>query len=277
MKKKSLMAPKRKSRRPRLSRNDAQLRKGEYPLSTDFRFTPVACGKIDGETRYRLQLKGDSDSIVELKDLQDDFFGTGLRTEMIERVIGSIFDVVPRYIARTGNAVRIGDLVLLKPCVTGTIGHVNDEADPAVNHVEVRATELPALRYCLKNACLVNVNGHPRGIARVIGGAKPTEGIVDAANDIFIASYDGSEIFVSTEASGDAEEGVWLETLDGRRIVRCKLSSAGVHDLIARIPPTEPIAPGEYRIVVVTRGARKAPKDAPLFTYQRKVMFIAAN
>lgn len=275
MKKKSLMAPKRRSRRPRLSRNDAQFRKGEYPLSTDFRFTPVACGKTDGETRYRLKLEGDSDSIVELTELQDEFFGTGLRVEMIDHVIGSIFDVIPRYIARTGNAVRIGNLVLLKPCVTGTIGHANDEADPAVNHVEVRATELPALRYCLKNARLVNVNGHPRGIARVIGGANPTEGIVDAMNNIFIVGYEGCEIYVPL--SGAGEEGVWLETLDGQRIVRCMLSSVGVHDLIVRIPPDEPIAPGEYRIVVVTRGAVNAPEDAPIFTYSRKVSFVAGG
>lgn len=274
MKEKSLMAPKRRSRRPRVSRNDAQLKGGEYPLSTDFRFTPVSCGKADGATRYRLKLDGDSDSIVELKDLQDEFFGTALRVELVEQVLGSIFDVIPRYIARTGNAVRIGDLVTLKPYVTGTIGHANDDADPAVNRVELRATESPALRHCLKNARLVNVNGHPRGIARVIGGTVPREGIVSAGSDIFIAGYESYGIYVPMDASGDADEGVWLEAPDGRQIVRCKVTSAGEHDLVARIPAAEPIAPGEYRIVVVTRGGMDAPKDAPAFTYRRNVTFV---
>lgn len=267
------MAPKRRSRRPRVSRNDAQLKGGEYPLSTDFRFTPVSCGKIDGATHYRLKLEGDSDSIVELKDLQDAFFGTALRVEHVEQVLESIFNVIPRYIARTGNAVRIGNLVTIKPCVTGTVDNVNADADPAVNHVELRATESPALRYCLKNARLVNVNGHPRGIAKVIGGAHPTEGIVDAENDIFISGYESYGIYVPMDAAGDAEEGVWLATLDGRRIARCTLKTAGEHDLTARIPPTDPIAPGEYRIVVATRGSKDAPQAAPVFTYSRKVTF----
>ena len=170
------MAPKRRSRRPRLSRDDASLRNGEYPLTTDIMFTPVACGKTNGVTHYRLKLKGDSDSIVDVEDLDDEFFGTGLRMEMVKNVLECIFEVIPKYIARTGNSVRLGNLVTLKAYATGTIDHVNDDADPARNYMEIRATELPALRYRLKNARLVNANGHPRGITRRYTGAPSPQG-----------------------------------------------------------------------------------------------------
>ena len=277
MKTKSLMAPKRRSRRPRLSRDDATLKKDEYPLTTDIPFTPVACGKTNGMTRYRLKLKGDSDSIVDVEDLEDEFFGTGLRMEVVKNVLECIFDVIPKYIARTGESVRLGNLVTLKAYATGTIGHANAEADPARNYMEIRAAELPSLRYRLKNARLVNANGHPRGIAKVVGGPRPVAGIVDAAHDISVIGYDSSEIYVPMDASGEAEVGVWLETLDGRRIVRCKVTAAGRQDLTVRIPPTEaPIAPGEYRIAVVTRGTEAAPENAPLFTYRCKVEFVGA-
>ena len=277
MKKKLSMAPKRVSRRPHLSRNDAKLRKGEYPLTSDIQFTPVFCGKIKGASRYRLKLKGDSDRIVNLCDLEEVFEGTNLRISVVESVLNTIFDAVPRYIAKTGNSVRIGDLVMLKAYATGTLDHANAEADPARNYMEIRATELPSLRYRLKNARLVNANGSPRGIKSVAGGLPPKDGVVDAVHDINIVGFDGYGIYVPADASRDAEVGVWLETLEGQRIVRCNVTLAGLHDLIVRIPQTdEPITPGEYRIAVATRGTNHASQDAPIFTYRRKVELICS-
>ena len=238
----------------------------------------VACGKTKGVTHYRLKLDGDSDSIVDVENLEDEFFGTGLRMGVVKNVLECIFDVIPKYIARTGNAVRLGSLVTLKAYATGTIDHANAEADPSRNYMEIRASELPSLRYRLKNARLVNANGYPRGIEKVVGGLHPTAGIVDAAHNISVFGYECSEIYVPVDASADAEVGVWLETLDGQRIVRCKVTTAGRQDLAVRIPPTdEPIAPGEYRIAVATRGTEDAPENAPLYTYRRKVKFVDSH
>ena len=275
MKTKSPQAPKRISRRPRLSRDDAKLKISEFPRSPDISFTPVSCGKVKGVSKYRLKLKGDRDRIVDLCNLKERFEFEGLRMTVVENVLNTIFDIVPRYIAETGDSVRIGDLVMLKSYAKGSIDNVNAEADPKRNYVVIRATELPSLRYRLKNARLVNSNGRPRGIKTVVGGLNPEEGIVDTIHDIKVIGFDCSEIYVPMDASGDAEVGVWLETLEGRRIVRCNVTSAGLHDLTVRIPPADnPIAPGEYRIAVVTRGSKDAAKNAPLFTYRRRVKVI---
>ena len=131
-----------------MSANDFRLRDG-------IRFHPIPCGGSGEERYYRLELETASDNIVGLDALEDRLLtaGLNLRVSAVENILNTLFDVLPAYIAETGNAVRIGNLVTLKPCVTGTLAHANDAADPEKNHLEIRATVVPALRRMARQQC----------------------------------------------------------------------------------------------------------------------------
>lgn len=166
MKKKTLMAPKRMSARPSRSRGDAQIDARSYLLRDGVRFRTVPCARFGDVQQYRLQLESDNDNIVGLDAIEDELrtAGLNLRVEAVENILNTLCGVIPEYIARTGNAIRLGNLVTLKPYATGTVAHANDAPDPEKNHLEVRATVCPALRYSLAKARLVNAMRNVDGI-----------------------------------------------------------------------------------------------------------------
>ena len=186
MRKKTLMAPKRMSSPPSRSRGDAQIDARSFLLREGVRFKTVPCGSSSGTPQYRLQLESDNDNIVGLGAIEEELrmAGLNLRVEAVENILNTLCGVIPEYIARTGNAVRLGNLVTLKPYATGTVAHANDAPDPDKNHLEVRATVCPSLRYSLAKARLVNAMRNVDGIDGVMGGPAQKSGEIDAENEI---------------------------------------------------------------------------------------------
>ena len=216
-----------------MSANDFRLRDG-------IRFHPIPCGGSGEERYYRLELETASDNIVGLDALEDRLLtaGLNLRVSAVENILNTLFDVLPAYIAETGNAVRIGNLVTLKPCVTGTLAHANDAADPEKNHLEIRATVVPALRYALSRAPLVNVNRASDGIAHVAGGPDGRDCEVDEGHETIVT---GHGIYLPRQAFDAANP------------------------------------PRDCRLVIETSGTSAAAEsaDSPLLSYRRKVKLVS--
>lgn len=214
------MAPKRTSPRPSLSRDDGQLSPSSHYIAQGMKFSPVPCEFKDGKRKFRLKLAGDNDHISELADLEDDLRSIGLtvRTTVIESIFSAIESVIPKYIARTGCAVRLGNLVMLKPYATGSIDKDNGVADGEKNHVEIRGTVCPSLRYALSKMRLINTVTHADGIDRVsceFNYAKRNT-VRDGEKHCII----GKNIYVPHSDSPDygTKGSVWLETRSGERI-----------------------------------------------------------
>lgn len=273
---KSLMAPKRGSSHFTVTRADLQLdpRDGRLP---DIRVTPIPCG-AGGKKAYRLSLEESTDNICGLDALAEELriAGLNLHVSAVENILNTLLDVIPSYIARTGRAVRIGNLMTLKPYATGTLDNANDEPDPAKSHVEIRATVSPALRYSLAKARLVNVKQRRNVIDRVIcdmNGAVLD--VVDVKHDILV---NGRNIYVPLQsATAENTRGkVWIETLDSVRLGRCAVLTAGPDLLTVRFVPDMPVSAGEVRLVVETYGTKEAADagdKSALARYTRVVRF----
>ena len=253
--------------------------------ATDFRlrkgipFHPIPCGG-DGENRYyRLELKNANDSIVGLGALEDRLLtaGLNLRVSAVENILNTLLDVIPAYIAETGNSVRIGNLVTLKPYATGTLAHANDAADPEKNHLEIRATVAPALRYALSRAPLVNVNRPSDGILNIAGGRDGRVCEIDEEHETIVTGhhiYIPAQTFDAEGAKGRA----WLETLEGEKIGRFDVTVPGETLLHLRLHLDAPDGPRsrECRLVIETYGTAAAAESgtAPLLSYRRKVKWV---
>ena len=253
------MAPKRASTHYTVTREDRQLdpRKGQLPDS--IKVTPIPCGS-DNERKYRLALVNSTDRICNLESLAEELriAGLNLHVSAVENILNTLLDVIPSYIARTGRSVRIGNLVTLKACVTGVIDNSNDELDPEKNHLEIRATVSPALRYSLAKARLVNVKQRRNVIDRVIRDMdRAVMDEVDAVHNLLV---NGTRIYVSPQSATDEDTRgrVWIETLDGEMLGRCAVLDSGPDLVVARFVPTMPVNEGDARLVVETYGTKEA-------------------
>ena len=276
MKKKTLMAPKRRSTRPSRSRGDAQIDARSYLLRDGVRFRTVPCARSGDVQQYRLQLESDNDNIVGLDAIEDELrtAGLNLRVEAVENILNTLCGVIPEYIARTGNAIRLGNLVTLKPYATGTVAHANDAPDPEKNHLEVRATVCPALRYSLAKARLVNAMRNVDGIDGVFGGPKQNSGEVDEKNDILVF---GSNIYLPKPAGDAKVRGrAWLETREGENLGRCEVMLSGNDNLCLRLRLDAPLRVRDCRLAIETCGTKNAALDptSPISLYRRNVRFV---
>ncbi len=276
MKKKTLMAPKRRSTRPSRSRGDAQIDARSYLLRDGVRFRTVPCARFGDVQQYRLQLESDNDNIVGLDAIEDELrtAGLNLRVEAVENILNTLCGVIPEYIARTGNAIRLGNLVTLKPYATGTVAHANDAPDPEKNHLEVRATVCPALRYSLAKARLVNAMRNVDGIDGVFGGPKQNSGEVDEKNDILVF---GSNIYLPKPAGDANVRGrAWLETKEGENLGRCEVMLSGNDNLCLRLRLDAPLRVRDCRLAIETCGTKNAALDptSSISLYRRNVRFV---
>ena len=279
MRKKTMTAPKRVSGRPSRSREDAQIDARSFLLRDGVRFKTVPCGSSGGVPQYRLQLESDNDNIVGLGAIEEELrmAGLNLRVEAVENILNTLCSVIPEYIARTGNAVRLVNLVTLKPYATGTVAHANDAPDPDKNHLEVRATVCPSLRYSLAKARLVNAMRNVDGIDGVMGGPAQKSGEVDAENEIGVV---GRHIYLPPSSAGDAEARgrAWLETRDGEMLGRCDVTLSGGAYLRLRLHLDAPPRVRDCRLVIETCGTAEAAADpsSPILSYRRNVRFVGA-
>lgn len=273
------MRPKRASGSFTVTRHDCQIKPDSFLFpDSGVGFRPIPCYK----NRYRLEPENSTDNICTINDLADEIRqSSGLSVNVVETVLATLLDVVPKFIARTnGCAVRLGNLVTLKPCITGTIEYANGKLDAKTNHLEIHATESPALRHSLAKANLVNTARNSNGLDRVLGGpsVSPVLDKIDAENDITVC---GVDIYVpnqpSTTDSGCGR--VWIETRTGRQLGACTVLKSGKDVLTVRFVPDAPLREEdrECRVVVETCGTKEAAEsDKPklLFRLARDVTYI---
>ena len=249
------MKPQRVSKRYTATREDLQIDPREHSLP-EVEVSPIPCG-AGGQRKYRLAIKDSTDRICDLKSLEDWLGNAGVtHISTLENMLNSLLDVIPRYIAETGNSVRIGNLVTLKPFATGTLDNANDAPDPAKNHLEIRATISPALRHSLAKARLVNVKSSRNAISFVVNEMDWAQrDVLDASQIIHV---NGNNIYVPRQSATDdgARGKVWFETLDGNLLARCEVQSSGPCLIVARLD--RPVAAGEARVVVETYGTEEA-------------------
>ena len=274
---KSYMRPKRASSKFTKTRWDCQIKSDSHVFPDGgVRFYPIPCGK----DRYRLKPENSNDNICTIRDLEEEIrAASGLSINMVESVLNTLLDVVPKFMARTnGCAVRLGDLVTLKPCITGTLNSGNGKIDPKKNHLEIRATASPALRYTLAKAPLVNMARSASGINKVLGGDSRQRNIIDSKNEIYIG---GNDIYVPLQsAKENRQDGrVWVETRDSKRLGACAVESSGPNVLNVHFVPDAPISEEDRkcRVVVETYGMKEAAEAKgakTLFRLERNVTYI---
>lgn len=273
------MRPKRASKSFTVTRHDCQI-KPDSSLFQDggIGFRPIPCYK----NKYRLEPENTTDNIYTLSDLADDIRSScGLAVNVVDSVLDALLDVVPKFIAnKNGCAVRLGNLVTLKPCITGTIEYANGKLDAKKNHLEIRAIESPALRHSLALAKLVNNSRNSNCIDRVFGGPSksPLRDKIDAENDMDVH---GVDIYVPEQRSNeDKGQGrVWVETRTGRRLGGCAVQKSGKDVITVRFHPDVPLheEDRECRVVVETCGTKAAAeshKPKLLFRLARDVTYI---
>ena len=265
-----------------VTRHDCQIKPDSFLFpDSGVGFRPIPCYK----NRYRLEPENSTDNICTVSDLADEIRqSSGLSVNVVETVLATLLDVVPKFIARTnGCAVRLGNLVTLKPCITGTIEYANGKLDAKTNHLEIHATESPALRHSLAKANLVNTARNSNGLDRVLGGPSmsPVLDKIDTENDITVC---GVDIYVpnqpSTTDSGCGR--VWIETRTGRQLGACTVLKSGKDVLTVRFVPDAPLREEdrECRVVVETCGTKEAAEsDKPklLFRLSRDVTYIGST
>ena len=254
---KSYKAPKRSSKSYTVTRDDRKLDPQGGQWRHGLKVMPVLCG-AGGTKKFRLKLKDSTDNICDLDSLADELrTASNLHVSVVENVMNVLLEVIPRYIAKTGCSVRLGNLVTLNPCVTGTLDSSVDEPDPEKNHVEIRATVSPALRHSLSRIKLVNDNRR-KGLGKVfreMDNAKPDE--VDAEHNILV---NGRDIYVPPQSATDENTwgSVWIETLNGERLGQCVVLESGPDLLTVRFVPDKPVGECEAKIVVETYGTEEA-------------------
>ena len=271
------MCPKRASRRYSVTREDCQLDpRNSSILSGGMKARPVPC-LVNGKRKYRLELVNSNDNIHNLDSLEEEIKMSGYQVTTVENMLNMLLDVVPRYIARTGRSIRLGNLLTLKPCATGTLDYANDTPNPESNKIEIRGTISPALRHSLSKVPLVNVSRRIRGIDFAINIADGCRrDMIDAKLEFDI---NGTDIYVPVQSATakNVRGKVWIETMDGRRLGRCAISSSGPNALHARFVPDAPVDVEEGKIFVETYGTVEAAEsgdDSLLRRYSHNIRFI---
>lgn len=273
------MRPKRASGSFTVTRHDCQIKPDSLLFPENgVGFRPIPCYK----KRCRLEPENSTDNIVNVSSLADEIQrASGLAVNVVDTVLATLLDVVSKFIAtRNGCAVRLGNLVTLKPCITGTIEYANGELDAKKNHIEIHAIESPASRYSLAQAKLVNSARNSNGIDRVLGGSgsRPVLDEIDAENDMIVS---GVDIYVPIQpATADSGRGrVWVETRTGSRLGACAVQQSGKNALAVRFVPDAPLREEdrECRVVVETCGTKEAAehgKPKLLFRLARDVTYV---
>jgi hypothetical protein len=273
------MRPKRASKSFTITRHDCQIKPDSFLFQdSGIGFRPIPCYK----NKYRLEPENSKDNICTVRDLADEIHEScGLTVNVVETVLATLLDVVPKFIAnKNGCSVRLGNLVTLKPCITGTIEYANGKLDAKKNHLEIHAIESPALRHSLAMAKLVNNSRSSNGIDRVFGGPSksPLLDKIDAENAIDVH---GVDIYVPEQQSNeDKGQGrVWVETRTGRRLGACAVLKSGKDVITVRFVPDSPLheEDRECRVVVETCGTKAAAeshKPKLLFRLARDVTYI---
>ena len=253
-----LMRPKRASKRYSVSREDCQLDPEDIHIpASGIKVKPVPC-IVNGKQKFSLSLVNSTDNIRCLDSLAEEIRMAGFQVSTVENMLNMLLDIVPKYIARTGHSLRIGNLMMVKPCATGTIEYANDALDPEINKLELRGTISPALRHSLTRAKLVNVSQRKRGLSFVIREANNSNrGEVDAESKLDI---NGTDIYVPPQSATDTDTRgkVWIETLDGRMLGRCAVLSSGPDMILAKFVPDAPVDVEEGRLFVETYGTKEA-------------------
>lgn len=250
------MSPKRASKRYALTRDDRQLDPRESPIvAKGIKVRPVPC-LVNGARKFRFELENSSDNIHCLDALAEEINLSGYQVSAVEGMLNMLLDVIPKYIARTGRSVRIGNLFTLKPCATGTIDYANDAPNPESTKIEIRGMISPALRYSLSKVPVVNVSRRTRGIEFAVNDANG--GRRDAIDLNLKMIINGIDIDVSPRAAADGHTPgkVWIETLDGRMLGRCEVLSSGPNAIQAKFVPDAPVDVDEGRVFVETGGKR---------------------
>jgi len=272
------MAPKRGSKSFTVTRNDFRLDPQDVRCKGGLKVTPIPCGRGDAK-RFRLALENSTDNICGLDALTDELRTAGLQVSVVENIMNTLLEVIPKYIAKTGCSVRLGNLLTLKPCVTGTLDSSIDEPDPEKSHVEIRATVSPAMRHSLSKVKLVNVKQRRNGLDKVICDMDNAKSdVVDAEHDILV---NGLAIYVPRQSATDADTRgrVWIETLDGERLGRCAVLESGRDLLTVRFVPDKPVGGCDARIVVETYGTREAAEsgDKSAFSRYSRIVRLALS
>ena len=221
------------------------------------------CWRKGDDYKYRLRLEGENDNITDIDGLTQLIRDTGVILDMgvIKSIIDILGKVIPKYMAQTGRAVRLGNLVMLKPYATGSLAKRDAKPDQKKNHVEIHAVACPALRYSLAKAKLKNNFTQGAEIDIVIAeckGAKRNEIHLDVAN-----SFSGKNIWVPHAQSGRKREDgdIWLENSYGERIVDFEVVSSG-NALIRGMPmPLQEITKSQdCTLVIRTFGTEEEAK-----------------
>ena len=277
---KSFKASKRSSKSYTVTRDDRKLDPRDGQWRDGLKVKPIPCG-ARGTKRFRLQLENSTDRICGLDSFADELrtAGLNLHVSAVENVMNTLLEVIPRYIAKTGCAVRLGNLVTLKACVTGTLDSTADEPDTENNHVEIRATASPALRHSLARIKLVNVERRRNVIDKVIREMDNAESdVVDTNHNIMVS---GRHIYVPPQSEMDENTrgSVWIETLNGEWLGRCVVLESGQDLLTVRFVPDKTVDECEARIVLETYGTKAAAEagDESCFArYTREVKVVKA-
>ena len=269
------MRPQRASTRFSATRETYQI-DPRYTDLPDVMVSPVPCG-TGGKRKYRLAIDDSKDDIVDLNSLKETLQeASGLKMTIFENVLNTIAAIIPKHIAKTGESVRIGNLVTFRPCVTGSIENANDEPDPAHNRLEIHAVVSPALRHSLAKSRLVNMKSKRNAIDRVVCEADmANRDVIDAEHVIFV---NGNNIYVPPQSAEDrGKRGrVWVESLDGELLGGFKVESSGPCLITGRFVPNRQMEPCEVRVVVETYGTEEAAAEGDkksLAKYTRDVWF----
>ena len=262
----------RASKRFTATRETLQIDPREHHLP-DVVVNPVPYG-TDG--KFRLAIDDSTDNICDLKDLAD-----RLKTEaminvtVLEGMLNSLLDILPKFIAEGSRSVRIGNLVTLKPIVTGSIDHPDDKLDPDEHHLEIRATVSPALRHSIAKTKLINSRSGACVIDFVISDADgAVRNVVDGVHSMIV---NGRGFYVpENQAEIKKKVRVWIETPDGEHLGECKVSSGGYNAIFVKFVPEKPVEVDEVKVCVKTYLSREAAdsKDkSSLLTVSRVVKF----
>ena len=148
-----------------------------------------------------------------------------------------------------GNFVDLG-IVQIGLSISGTLKTINAPFDPAVNKVNVKAAPTRRLSAVAKSLKPVNVTAFEKPIVHEVcpDGGEPNTVI---ANVRIIVNLERAKIDLDA-----ADEGIWLETLDGEKVHRAEVTYSD--PAVAYFRFNEPIAPGKYRLAIYCRNGDPA-------------------
>ena len=272
---------KRRSKSPLKTRDDAKVDK-ETLKGSPVVYEPVSCGVAkDGRPRYRLKIANEADNIIELRDVpKDELYGSGIdyTPQVFENVINALCSVLPKYIAKSGHAVRLGNLVTLKPSIKGTIQYPNETPDSDKVKVEIHATVTPSMRHALELAELKLSEDFKGKIISVVDLA--TSANKDAITDGDEIRVVGSYIYVVPNDCRDTVingGSAYLADSNGKKVGEFKVITANDTMLTMKLGMLETVSTAKCKIVLETPGTEQAAHDksSPLLIYSKAIGYTS--